>query len=85
MKIKQIIIQNYRQFLQESICMEEKITFIAGANNSGKTSIIELLNCILGEDTGGKISADDLPVEVYEEWLKLCENKLEEIYESGIQ
>lgn len=85
MKIKQIIIQNYRQFLQESICMEEKITFIAGANNSGKTSIIELLNCILGEDTGGKISADDLPVEVYEEWLKLCENKLEEIYESGIR
>ena len=66
MKIKQIIIQNYRQFLQESICMEEKLHL------SLEQIIVEdiyyrIIKLHVGRDTGGKISADDLPVEVYEE------------------
>ncbi len=36
--------------------LEENLTFIAGANNSGKTSIIELFNRILGESQNQNIS-----------------------------
>ena len=43
MKLKLLDIYNYRQFIHESIYMEDGITFLAGANNSGKTSVIELM------------------------------------------
>ena len=59
MKLKLLDIYNYRQFIQESIYMEDGITFLAGANNSGKTSIIELMNRLFGE-TSVKISTNDL-------------------------
>ena len=49
MKLKLLDIYNYRQFIHESIYMEDGITFLAGANNSGKTSVIELMNRLFGE------------------------------------
>ena len=46
MKLKEINIRNYRQFESATLDFEEDITIIAGANNSGKTSVVELLNNI---------------------------------------
>mgnify|MGYP002418235210 FL=1 len=80
MKIKKVDIYNYRQFNGQSIYLEENLTFIAGANNSGKTSIIELFNRILGESKT-KISANDLPVIEYHDWLKQLLNIIKECYE----
>ena len=44
MKIKTIQISGFRKILKATINMEDDITVIAGANNSGKTSIVELFN-----------------------------------------
>lgn len=43
MKITTIQISGFRKILKATINMEDDITVIAGANNSGKTSIVELL------------------------------------------
>ena len=80
MKIKKIDIRNYRQFIQESIYMEERITFLAGANNSGKTSIIELMNRILGE-ASVRISVNDFPIKVYSQWTEECIELVRKSYE----
>ena len=82
MKIKQMDIYNYRQFMEQSIRMEDKITFLAGANNSGKTSIIELMNCLFGE-TNTKISVKDLPVRIYNEWITTCKKLVRESYKEA--
>lgn len=79
MKLKLLGIYNYRQFIQEFIYMEDGITFLAGANNSGKTSIIELMNRLFGE-TSVKISTNDLPVEMYHKWIGDCENLIRDCY-----
>lgn len=44
MKITTIQISGFRKILKATINMEDDITVIAGANNSGKTSIVELFN-----------------------------------------
>ena len=57
MKLKLLDIYNYRQFIHESIYMEDGITFLAGANNSGKTSVIQ--NMKQGIEKDFLKSADD--------------------------
>ena len=42
MLLKKISIKNYRQFKETEIDFDNNLTVLAGANNSGKTSIIEL-------------------------------------------
>ena len=48
MKIKAVQVKNYRKILDAVINMEDSITVIAGANNSGKTSLVELFNAVFG-------------------------------------
>jgi len=47
--------------------MEDNITVIAGANNSGKTSLVELFNSVFGR-TKGKFCCDDLSAIECQEW-----------------
>ena len=49
MKLKKIAITNYRQFQNAVINFDDELTILAGANNSGKTSIIELFKRILAQ------------------------------------
>ena len=42
-KLVDISINNYRQFDEAKLSFEDGITILAGANNSGKTSIITLI------------------------------------------
>lgn len=46
MRIEKMNIKNYRRFKDTKISFSDKLTVIAGANNSGKTSLIHLLDCI---------------------------------------
>ena len=39
MKIKAVQIANFRKIIDAEINMEDNITVVAGANNSGKTSL----------------------------------------------
>lgn len=68
MKLSEVVIQNYRKFKKTSLSLTEDITLLAGANNSGKTSLIDLLVCIL---ESGKCSynVSDIPVTVAKDWI----------------
>jgi predicted ATP-dependent endonuclease of OLD family len=48
MRIEKMHIKNYRRFKETEISFSDKLTVIAGANNSGKTSLVHLLDCIFG-------------------------------------
>ena len=66
MKIKTIQISGFRKILKATINMEDDITVIAGANNSGKTSIVELFNYVF--NAKGALCSDDFPVYESQEW-----------------
>lgn len=91
MRIKSIEISNYRKIKKAQINMEDNITVLAGANNSGKTSLVELFDSIFTKPKGKlSLNKNDFPVESCEEWSKKvytlfndaftsCENKEETI------
>lgn len=67
MKIKTVHVTNFRKIIDAEIHMEDSITVIAGANNSGKTSLVELFNAVLGSQKG-KLCKDDIPAEECYNW-----------------
>ena len=62
MKLKKISIINYRQFSNAVINFDDELTILAGANNSGKTSIIELFRRMF-KDIG--FTKEDISAEYY--------------------
>ena len=66
MKIKTIQISGFRKILKATINMEDDITVIAGANNSGKTSVVELFNYVF--NARGGLCCDDFPVYDSQKW-----------------
>lgn len=68
MILKEIIIQNYRKFINTSLSLTDDTTLLAGANNSGKTSLIDLLESILGTSKIS-FSVSDIPVTKSKEWI----------------
>lgn len=66
MKITTIQISGFRKILKATINMEDDITVIAGANNSGKTSVVELFNYVF--NAKGALCSDDFPVYESQEW-----------------
>lgn len=61
MRIDKMRIKNYRRFKDTEISFSDKLTIIAGANNSGKTSLVHLLDCIFGSRTLLKAKDISLP------------------------
>lgn len=57
MKIKNIVIDGYRLFKNDSVRLETETTVLAGANNSGKTSFIDLLATVF--DSSKRFTAED--------------------------
>lgn len=62
MKLKKITIANYRQFSNAIINFDDELTILAGANNSGKTSIIELFKRLFRDRNFTK---EDISAEYY--------------------
>lgn len=71
MILKEVIIQNYRKFLEVSFTLDQDITLLAGANNSGKTSLIDLLEGVLGSKKT-LFSVSNIPVTKAKEWIDLA-------------
>lgn len=73
MLLKEICIKNYRKFNDESFSLADGVTLLAGANNSGKTSMIHLIESVLQK---GKtpFSVSDIPVHLTSIW---CEKTYE--------
>ena len=71
MKITTIEISNYRKIKNAKLNMEDNITVLAGANNSGKTSLVELFDSVFAKPKGKlSLNRNDFPIELCEEWGK---------------
>lgn len=79
-RIKAVHITNYRKIIDAKINMEDNITVIAGANNGGKTSLVELFNAVFGSQKG-KFRKEDIPVEECHKWS----NEVYPIFASAFQ
>lgn len=82
MKLNKINIKNYRQYNNTSICFDNIITILAGPNNSGKTSLIELCRNIF-EQKFSNISYSDINAKTYYKQKLELTNKIIEIYKDN--
>lgn len=67
MRIDSIYIDGYRRFRAQNIKFEDGTTILAGANNSGKTSLIDLLRVVLGGE--GSLRAEDFSAQARFDWF----------------
>ena len=81
MKIKTIQISGFRKILKATINMEDDITVIAGANNSGKTSIVELFNYVF--NAKGELCCDDFPIYESQQWCNAVFPHFRDQFDSG--
>lgn len=69
MKLESITVENYRQFEKAELAFDEGITILAGANNSGKTSLINLIKNIFVDDKLN-YNMSDIPAKNMREWVE---------------
>lgn len=79
MKLIQVQIENYRKFEREEINFEDNITVIAGSNNSGKTSLIDLFKTVF-ETNKNENYASYLPIKRATEWTNNFFDKFVQIF-----
>ena len=79
MKLYKMAIKNYRQFQKTDIIYNDTLTILAGANNSGKTSLIELFNNVFSEKEN-TFSIEDISLSVKGRLIKLFVEKLLQVH-----
>lgn len=86
MKIKKIAVQNFRLLKDFTIDLEDELSLVIGKNNTGKTSILSVLNKFLSSSDRNKFSFEDLNIETKKELKRIIslaapidENTFEEI------
>ncbi len=80
--LREMKIENYRKFLDVSLSFTDDITLLAGANNSGKTSLIDLLGSILGSGRAPFL-VSDIPVTQSKKWLEDIYPIFVEFFDNG--
>ncbi|MDW8767018.1 AAA family ATPase [Streptococcus suis] len=76
MRIDEVKISGYRRFQDSTINLEHgSFAILAGANNSGKTSLIQLLDFIFNNSSRKTVRFNDFSIEM----KKLLDQKLEEL------
>ena len=79
MQIKKAEVENFRKLKNVTIDLDDSVTLIVGRNNSGKTSLSEVFNKLLGPNNTG-FTFDDFSFSVlsdYSDALNLYEEYLE--------
>jgi len=66
MRISRLYVDGFRRFENQEICFEKETTVLAGANNSGKTSLIDILRIVL--QSGKDVGADDFSAQRRRVW-----------------
>lgn len=84
MKIKAVHIIGFRKIIDAKINMEDNITVIAGANNSGKTSLVELFNIVFGGQKK-QFRREDIPVQECHKWSEKVYPIFSAAFQSGKQ
>lgn len=67
-KLVDICIDNYRQFDEAKLSFDNGITILAGANNSGKTSLITLIKNVFNDDKSNYCESD-IPAKNMLKWI----------------
>jgi len=85
MKITQLTITNFRLLKNFSMDLEEELSLVIGKNNTGKTSILSVLDKFLNEKS--KFSYDDLNIDFRNELESLIKSEVlpEEFTPKGIK
>ncbi|WP_172460136.1 AAA family ATPase [Priestia endophytica] len=60
--LEKLFVKNYRKFYDGVITFDNRITAMAGANNSGKTSLVELMSNIFIKEKRDSINIEDLNI-----------------------
>lgn len=68
MKLVEMSIRNYRQFEKADISFDDGITVLAGANNSGKTSLISLIKNVFNDEKSNYCESD-IPAKNLQDWI----------------
>lgn len=66
MRISRLLVDGYRHFENQEVLLEQDTTVLAGANNSGKTSLIDLLRVVL--QSGKDLSDEDFSASRRLDW-----------------
>lgn len=83
MKLVKMIIHDYRQFDEAELEFDENVTILAGANNSGKTSLITLIRNIVDEKRVTYCESD-IPAKNMKEWIDKVYPIFENFFQSGL-
>lgn len=81
MKLVEMSIRNYRQFEKANISFDDGITVLAGANNSGKTSLITLIKNVFNDDKSNYCESD-IPAKNMQNWINKVFPVFEAFFES---
>lgn len=73
MKIFKIQVENYRLLKSFSIDLEDELSLVIGKNNTGKTSILSVLEKFLNQSEKNKFYFDDFNIDFKEELKNLIE------------
>ena len=68
MKLERIIVENYRQFENIELTFDSAVTILAGANNSGKTSLITLVKNVFSSEKNN-YALSDIPAQNMKCWI----------------
>lgn len=84
MKIKMVILENFRSFYGKHKISLENFTAFIGKNDQGKSSILEAIDIFINEGKGVvKIEQDDLNVTVknqnVEGWFERVKNMVDRV------
>ncbi len=71
MKIKEIKVENYRLLKDFSIDLENDLSLVIGKNNTGKTSLLSVMDKFLNQSDKSKFTYDDFNID--------CKDKLKDI------
>ena len=85
MIIEKIIIENFRSLKNVSIDLENEMSLIVGKNNTGKTSVIEILNKFINKNMSTIIEPDDFNIDYICELNQNIENENYEFSVQGIK
>jgi predicted ATP-dependent endonuclease of OLD family len=77
MKIKKIQIENYRLLKKFNLELEDELSLVIGKNNTGKTSILSILDKFLNQSDKNRFSFNDFNIEFKKELKTLVEDQNE--------
>ena len=75
MKLEQITIEGYRAHSKTTFSLEDDLTVIVGRNNTGKTSLVEVIDKFIGQNARNRLRTTDFAAEERNTLSKALEEK----------